>query len=161
MDFLVNWFQSLAEREKRVVGGGGLIACALFVFVVLVPLDRSVSRAHQRLAHKQSDLAWMHSVAPQLASLGPPVLAPTSQRSLIAIVDASAREAGLGTAVTDSKPVGPGGLRVRLDKANFDIVVGWLARLSDQRGVRVESAQVDASGAPGLVNATILLRAAQ
>jgi type II secretory pathway component PulM len=47
---------------------------------------------------------------------------------------------------------------VRLDKAPFDILVGWLARLADQHGVRVESASIDSSGEPGLVSAAVVLR---
>jgi type II secretory pathway component PulM len=47
---------------------------------------------------------------------------------------------------------------VRLDKASFDALVGWLARLAEQNGIRVESATVDAAGAPGLVSASLVLR---
>jgi len=153
------WFESLSARDRRMVIIGAIAAAVLLVCAILLPLDQSVSRAHERLAHKQSDLAWMRSVAPQLASAPSTVLAPSSQRSLIVIVDNSAREAGLGTALASSEPSGQGGLRVRLDKAPFDTIVGWLARLAEQRGIHVESATIDSAGAPGLVNAGIVLHA--
>jgi general secretion pathway protein M len=139
---------------------GGVAAAVLLIFAVLVPLDQSVARAHVRLEHKQADLAWMRSVAPRLASAGP-VNIPTSQRSLIVVVDNAAREAGLGKALTSSEPAGQGGLRVRLDNAQFDTLVGWIARLSEQHGIRVESATVDAVGPPGIVNAGIVLHGRQ
>jgi general secretion pathway protein M len=153
------WYQTLNERERRFVAVGCAVA-AVVLLVALVSLDRGVSHAAARLAREQRDLAWMQSVAPQLAAAGPAVSAPASQRSLIVVVDNSAREAGLGTALTSSEPSAQGGLRVRLDKAPFDALVGWLARLAEQHGVRVESATIDGAGAPGLVNAAIVLRAA-
>ena len=104
----------------------------------------------------------MRSVAPQLAAAGP--AAPgqrASQRSLIVIVDTAAREVGLGTALSSSAPMGSDGLQVRLDKAPFDTLVGWLERLSEQQGIRVESATIDSAGAPGIVNAGIVLQASR
>jgi general secretion pathway protein M len=157
---IVAWFQSLAERERRFVMGGA-IALIVVVLVGLLSLDHSVSRAHARLAHKQADLAWMRSVAPQLASSAPAVAAPTSQRSLIVVIDDAAREAGLGTALSSSEPSPQGGLRVELTKAPFDTLVGWLARLSEQHGIRVDSATIESAGAPGVVNAGIVLDAAR
>jgi general secretion pathway protein M len=154
------WYQGLAERERRFVLGGAVAAVLLLLFGVLLPLDQSVTRAQSRLAHKQSDLAWMRSVAPQLQ--GAPTVTPvSSSRSLIAVVDSSAREAGLGSSLTNSDPSGATGLSIRLDKAPFDTIVGWLARLSDQHGIRVERATVDSAGSPGLVNAGIVLQAQQ
>ena len=136
---------------------GAIAATALVLIGIVLPLDRSVARAHERVGRKQADLAWIRDVTPQLA--GASVVQPATQESLVVVVDRSAREAGLGTALTSSEPSGAGGLSVRLEKAPFDILVGWLARLADQNGVRVESATIDSSGPPGLVNAAVILRA--
>lgn len=148
---------SLNERERRIVTFGAIAATALVLIGIVLPLDRSVARAHERVGRKQADLAWIRDVTPQLA--GASVVQPATQESLVVVVDRSAREAGLGTALTSSEPSGAGGLSVRLEKAPFDILVGWLARLADQNGVRVESATIDSSGPPGLVNAAVILRA--
>src|SRR2546430_10736923 len=45
---------------------------------------------------------------------------------------------------------------VRLAKAPFDSLVGWLARLAQQNGVSVESATIEKTDTPGLVNAAIV-----
>jgi len=76
------------------------------------------------------------------------------------LIDSSARESGLGSALNSTEPGGPGALRVRLDRASFDTLVSWLAKLSQQNGVHVQSATIDAAGPPGLVNAGIELRTA-
>lgn len=158
MAAIAAWFRALNERERRLVAAAGAVAAVVVLFA-LISLDRGVGRAEAHLAHQRQDLAWMRSVAPRLAAAGPAAAPPSSQRSLIVIVDDSARESGLGTALTSSEPSPQGGLRVRLDKAPFDALVGWLARLARQNRIRVESATIDGAGAPGLVNAAIVLRA--
>jgi len=91
-------------------------------------------------------------VGPELASSGPVATKPSSQESLLVVVDRAARESAWAIRSPAASPVAPGRLRVRLEKAQFDILVGWLARLSEQNGIGVETASVDNAGAPGIVN---------
>src|SRR5205823_6642849 len=116
-----------------------------------IPLDRSVAHAHERLARKRADLTWMQGVALELAASAPPPAA--TGESLLVIIDRSARESGLAGALEGSEPGGPGSLSVRLAKAPFDALVGWLARLAQQNGISVESATIEKTDTPGLVNA--------
>ncbi|HTY51169.1 MAG TPA: type II secretion system protein GspM [Steroidobacteraceae bacterium] len=153
-------YRALSSREQRMVQ---LVAAALalaLLYTVFVPLDGSVARARARVLHKQQDLAWMQGVAPQLAAAAPVAPPPSSQRSLIAVIDSSARESGLGSALATSEPSGADGLRVTLNQASFDTLVAWLARLSQQNGIHVESATIDGTRTPGVVNAGIVLRTA-
>jgi general secretion pathway protein M len=146
---------ALPERERRYLLIGSAALALLVLLGVLLPLDRSVSHAQQRLQRKQTDLAWMQGVAPELAMTAP---APASSgESLLVIVDRSAREAGLAGALAGSEPGTQGSLSIRLEKAPFDALVGWLARLAAQNGVSVDSATIEKAGAPGLVNAAIVL----
>jgi general secretion pathway protein M len=152
------WWASLGAREKRFVIIGGAGALVLLVVGVVLPLNTSVSRAHQRIEQKQQDLAWMQSVAPELATAGPPATRRPSSESLVVIMDRAAREAGLSNALVNTEPSGRDGLRVRFEKARFDLLVGLLGRLAEQQGARVESASIDGAGEPGLVNAGLVLR---
>jgi general secretion pathway protein M len=146
---------ALPERERRLLVGGLALAAAIVVFGVVIPLDRSVAHAHERLARKHADLTWMQGVAPELAASAPPPAA--TGESLLVIIDRSARESGLGGALAGSEPGGPGSLSVRLAKAPFDTLIGWLGRLAQQNGVSVESATIEKADTPGLVNAAIVL----
>ena len=145
----------LSGRERRMVLAGAAIAALIVIAGILIPLDRSVAQAQQRIARKHADLSWMQSVAPELAQAAPPPSA--SGESLLLIVDRSARESGLAGALSGSEPGGPGSLSVRLEKAPFDTLIAWLARLAQQNGVSVDSAVIERTGAPGLVNANIVL----
>jgi general secretion pathway protein M len=144
---------SLSERDRRTLMIGGGIAVLLLLYII-IQLDSSVSSAHKRIAKKQQDLAWMQTVGPEIAAT--PVVNNGSQ-SLLVIVDRSARESGLGGSLAGSEPSGPGNLSVRLQKAPFSTLVTWLARLAQQNGIRVDSASIENSGSPGMVNAAIVL----
>jgi type II secretory pathway component PulM len=151
------WFENLTERDRRIVLLGAITAAAILLIALILPLQRSVAATAQRVERKRSDLAWMRSAAPQILAAGPAQSVPTTQESLIVVIDRTAHESGLGAALSSSQPNGDGALRVRLDKAPFDLVVAWLARLAEQNAIHVESATIDAGGA-GLVNAGLVLR---
>ena len=91
-------------------------------------------------------------VDPLLVGLALDVLA-------IAAISRVARESGLAGALAGSEPGGPGRLSVRLEKAPFDALIEWLAHLAQQNGVAVDSATIEKAGAPGQVNAAIVLHA--
>jgi type II secretory pathway component PulM len=147
---------TMTERELRMVQVGGVAVVLLLIFGVLVPLDSSVSKAKSRITQKQVDLAWMKSVAPVLA-VNQPVQTSNNGESLIVVVDRSARESGLDKSLAGSDPSGPGAIQVRMEKASFDAMIGWLSRLSQQNGIGVDTATIDSTGAPGIVNAALVL----
>ena len=146
---------SLSERDRRTLLIGGVVAALLLLYVV-IQLDSSVSSAHKRIVKKQTDLAWMRTAAPELAATGG-VHIGTNGQSLLVLIDSSARESGLANSLAGSDPAGPGGLSVRLQKAPFDTLILWLSRLSQQNGIRVDTASIESAGSPGLVNAALVL----
>ena len=146
---------SLSERDRRTLLVGAVIAALLLLYVV-IQLDSSVSSAHKRVLKKQTDLAWMRTAAPELAATGGMHIGANGQ-SLLVLVDSAARESGLASALAGSEPAGPGGLSVRLQKASFDSLIPWLSRLSQQNGIRVDTASIESAGSPGLVNAALVL----
>jgi type II secretory pathway component PulM len=148
---------SLSEKDLRTLKIGGIVAVLLLVYV-LIQLDSSVSSAHKRIVKKSDDLVWMRSHQMELASASQTLSGGAGGQSLLVIVDRSAHESGLASALAGSEPSGPNGLSVRLQKASFDNVVGWLGRLSQQNGIRVDSASIENAGSPGMVNAALVLR---
>ncbi len=148
--------RSLSPRDRRTLLVGAVIAAILLVFAVVLPLDDRVSHLHDQVAQKQTDLVWMRNAAPEIAAAGP--VRSSGGESLIVIVDQSAHEAGLGGSLAGSQPSGTGSLSVQLEKAPFDTLVAWLARLSQQNGVQIESATIDSAGPPGTVNASLVLK---
>jgi general secretion pathway protein M len=153
------WFDNLSERDRKIVTYGGAVVLVLVLLGIIMPLNRNIAQARERVSRKQGDLQFIQSVAPQLASVAPLSGAAATGESLVVLIDSSARESGLGKSLTNSQPTGDKGLRIRLDRVSFDAMVAWLARLSQQHGVRVESAEIESAGEAGLVNAGLVLKA--
>jgi general secretion pathway protein M len=156
---LQQWFDSLAPRDQRILRGGGIAVAAIVLVGVLLPLQRMVSAASQRVEQKQADLAWMRSAVPSVIASGPGPSSRATAESLVVLIDQSARESGLAKSLAGSQPSGSGSQRVQFNAADFNLLVAWLSRLSSQHGVRVESATFTAASAPGVVTATLVLRA--
>jgi type II secretory pathway component PulM len=145
---------SLSERDQRTLKIGAAIAALLLVYVI-IQLDSSVASAHKRLLKKQDDLTWIRNNGPELQ--GTASLRQTgSGESLLVVVDRSARESGLS--IVGSDPAGPGALNVRLQKVSFDTLIGWIGRLGQSNGIRVDNASIETAGSPGIVNASFVLR---
>ena len=157
-DAAMDWYRARNEREQRILRWGAVAAAVLLVLALVLPLQRAVSAARARVETKQQDLEWLQRAAPMLAgaaSLAPP---PDSQESLVVLIDRSARESGLAQSVTGSQPSGQGGQRVQFEKADFNLLVAWLARLTSQHGLQVESASFDSTAEAGIVNAAVVIR---
>jgi type II secretory pathway component PulM len=156
MDRLREWVFNLSPRERNLVyAAGGLLFVALVYGVLVLPVQTTHHRMAARVAQKQADLAWMQQRAPQAAAAAG-IAQGASGESLVALVDRTAREAGLASALRDQNPTGNSGIHLRFESASFDALIAWLASLQQQHGVAVDSATIAASG-PGLVNATISL----
>lgn len=151
----LQWYGSLAPRERKTVLYGGLAAAALLLVGGTWQLHASAAATAERLEAKRADLAWMQAVAPRLQAMP----AVRSDESLPLLVDRTARDAGLAQSLSGADPAGNGGLRVRFEGASFDALVIWLSRIQQERGLVVESASIDATEAEGLVNASLVLRA--
>lgn len=148
------WYAGLAERERRLVLWGGTAAAALLIVVLVVQLGSSVAAAEERVERRRQDLAWIEAVTPRLQAA--PIARPGEPLAIA--VDRMAREGGLGEKLASVEPASPGALRARFTGASFDSIALLLARLQKERGVVAETASVSASGEPGLVDATLVLR---
>ena len=153
------WYANLAERERRVVTLGAAAGVVLLLLAIILPLNRNIAQARQRITTKQGDLAFIQQATPQLAAAGPGSGEAATGESLVVLIDTSARESGIGKSLSSSQATADKGLRIRLENVPFDALVAWLARLTQSHGVRVETAEIEAAGEPGLVNAGLFLKA--
>jgi type II secretory pathway component PulM len=101
----------------------------------------------------------MRSVGGEVMALAvnaPSAVGPTGE-SLVVLIDRSARECGLSTALTGQTPSGENGMRVRFEGAEFDKLVVCLGSLQQAHSVGIESATIDRTAKPGFVNASLVL----
>jgi general secretion pathway protein M len=158
MSAVGTWYASQTPRDQRVLRIGAIVAALVAVIAIVVPLQRGLSRAREDVHRSQDDVSWMNSVSPTLVGAGPPVAARPANQSLVVLIANSAAESGLTRSLTATTPSGNGAMRVQLQNADFNLLLGWLHRLSTQQGVRVEDASISAAAGPGLVNVSAQLR---
>jgi general secretion pathway protein M len=160
MQNLKDRFNSLQPRERIIIVAGAILVLAVAIYVLaLAPLYSAVNAQAKRVAQKEADLAWMRGVAGEVAVLS--AAAPTrpgpSNESLVVLIDRAARECGLNQSLTGQTPNGENGIRVRLEAAEFDKLMTCLGNLQQMHAIDVESATIDRTGKPGLVNANLVL----
>lgn len=152
------WFRGLGQREQRAVIAGAGACLLLLLLAVWLPVERHVSNLEHRVQTKQADLAWLRSVAPQLAALRN-ASAAASGGSLVVLVDQVARDTGIARSLRGSQPGDNDTLSVRLEQVPFDALVSWAGELVQHHGVSVVSANIDGGAGAGTVGATFVLRA--
>ncbi len=158
MNALRQWLEGLVPRERNLVYlAAALLGIAVVYFAVVLPVTSAARAREVRIERKKSDLAWMRQAAPQVIAATAARSGADSGESLVVLVDRTARESGIGAAIRDQSPAGETGLQLRLEGASFDVLVAWLASLQQQYGVKVDSAIIGATNAPGLVNVSLTL----
>ena len=163
MQKLKDWYYGLKPRERAIVLGGAILVGLTAVYILaLAPFYNNVATLAESVEQKKADLAWMRSVAGEMQVLGAnqPMVATPTNESLVVLVDRTAREAGLSSALTGQTPNGETGIRVRLEAAAFDMAMMWLANLELSHSVAIESATFDRTQTPGLVNINLVLNRA-
>ncbi len=162
MSRLRDWFGALEQREQRVLlAGAGILLVLLLYVLIWQPLQSRHERAANGVVSGQATLGWMLEAAAEVRALqgsGTSAGNGLEGRSLLAVVDQSARRTGLGDALKRVEPEGAGAVRVWLEAASFDQMIGWLAGLSQQQGVQVDVISIERGDATGRVNARLTLQ---
>ncbi|NMQ19356.1 type II secretion system protein M [Candidatus Competibacter phosphatis] len=155
------WWETLSARERLlVIGGLGLTLALLGYALVWEPFRTSHRQLQQRVAEQRADLIWMRQAAREVKRLsGNAGTSPTRDgRSLLTLVDQTARAAGLASALKRVAPQGEDKLSAQLDGVEFDKLIPWLGMLEHDHRIAIVNLSIDRANATGLVNARIILR---
>ncbi len=158
------WWETLSTRERLwVVGGLGLMLLLLCYTQLWKPFRTSHRQLQQRTVEQRADLIWMRQAARAVKRLSGAAGARTASdgRSLLTLVDQTARTAGLKTALKRVTPQGEDKLSAQLDAVEFDKLIPWLGMLERDHHLTIVNLSVDRTGAAGLVNARVILREAR
>lgn len=158
------WWDGLGTRERLILAAGALVVVPLLLWALLWrPLVGGVARLEQDVSVQREQLRWMQNAAAEIGQLrgsGAQAAGGLGGRSLLAVVDQSARGAGLGNGLKRIEPESTDAVRVRLEGVPFDAVVQWLDELSRQFGVLASLVSIEREAAPGQVNVRLTLHAA-
>lgn len=154
------WWENLGARERGLIVVGTVLVMMLLSYVLAwEPLRNSDRRLRQNVAERRADLAWMRQAAEEIKRLGGAGAARpvADNRSLLTLVDQTARATGLGAALKRVAPQGDDKLSAQLDGAEFDKLIPWLSALERDQAIAIISLNVDRTDAPALVNARVVL----
>ncbi|UCC56330.1 MAG: type II secretion system protein M [Gammaproteobacteria bacterium] len=157
-----DWLAGLAPRERVIVYAVAALLVVILIYVVLVqPLYSRYDRLESNVAQQRETLQWMQQNAVTVGQLkgAKPAAEGLAGRSLLSVTDAAARAANLGSALKRVEPEGSDAVRVWLDGAAFDVVVGWLEVMSSRYGADVDTITLERAQAVGRVNVRLTLRA--
>lgn len=156
------WFLSLAPRERLMVSvATAVVSLALIFLLAWEPLASRVAQLQQSVEEKQALKQWMRQAsaeARRLRGVAAGASDAGNNRSLLAVVDQTSKQAQLGSAVKRIQPDGQDLVRVNLEQAAFDDVVMWLGNLQRSYGVKVVDAALDRQADAGRVNARLTLK---
>jgi general secretion pathway protein M len=154
------WFMALEARERRLVTAGGVVLVLLFIYVLMIdPLTSAYAELQDNVAHQKQTLLWMQQSARQVQGLKRSSSGPATGlggRSLLAVVDQSARSGGLGSAIKRIEPEGSKSVKVWLEQASFDQMILWLGQLTRAYQVEPDAITIEPLG-EGRVNVRLTL----
>lgn len=158
------WWMELDGRERLLlIGAGSFLALVLVFLLAIEPLYTATAELEERIEKKRVDLAYVQRGAQRIAASGgqrpPRQNNNSSSRPLVVIVDQTARSAQLGNKLNQNQAGADGrSIKVRFEDAPFDAVVPWLASLGTRHSIDVETATIERSGGPGLVDVSLTLK---
>lgn len=154
------WFDKLEARERLlVIGGAAVLLLLMFYSLVWSPMFERNAALKLGIAEQQETLNWMRVSAGKVKALkraAGGAATGLGGRSLLSVVDESARGSGLGGSIKRIEPDAAKGVKVWLEGASFDQMILWLGGLDRQYQVEISSITVEPQGT-GLVNARISL----
>jgi general secretion pathway protein M len=155
-----DWFFGLEPRERMLFSAGGVLLLLLLLYVMIwEPIAGGYSSLKENVDTKQQTLAWMQQAAAQINALKRSAAGGAQGlggRSLLAVVDQSARTGGLGDAIKRIEPEGSKGVKVWLEGAAFDPMIIWLGKLSKSYQIQPSIITLEPVG-NGRVNARLTL----
>lgn len=150
---IANWYTALSERDRTIVKAlSVLFIIAIFISWVWQPMVKANKTAETRLASELKFHTFMKENAHKVSS---GQVSSNSGGSILGTVNQLAKVKGL--TLKRFEPEGSNGLRVWLDKVEFNKVIDWLELLEAEKGISVEQISIDKVNS-GIVNLRAVLK---
>jgi len=155
-----DWFAGLESRERLLVSGGGVVLLVLLLYLMIwEPIAGNYRALNEGVAEQRKTLVWMQQAAVELKQLqrsGSGTARGLGGRSLLSVVDQSARSGGLGPAIKRIEPEGNKGVKVWLEGVAFDPMILWLGKITRTYQIETSIITIEPQGG-GRVNARLTL----
>lgn len=156
-DQLRAYWQSRSSRDREIIVAISAIVLIMVLYAYLwLPMNEARDRLRKELPKLRGAAQQMEMQAKEVAQLrGTPT--PTASGAAQDVIDKSAERAGLKGELTQVTSLSSERTQVTLNAVAFDRWVEWTRTLASESALRVESAQVTATGEPGMVKVQAVL----
>ncbi len=156
------WWDTLQSRERMLVTmAAAFVGFVIAYFAIWSPIAESREQRKVRVENKHETLAWMKQKkleVEQLKRINPNLFnQATDTRSLLAIVDAGAKQMGIRPAIKRIEPSGENKVQVWLEDMSFDFLIVLLGELNRRNHIQIADASFDKSDQIGKVSGKVTL----
>ncbi len=155
-----DWFANLEPRERLLISSGGVVLLVLLLYLMIwEPVAGNYQALKDGVAEQKKTLLWMKQSAAELQVLrrrGSTNARGLGGRSLLAVVDQSARSGGLGPSIKRIEPEGSKGVKVWLEGVAFDPMILWLGKITRTYQIETSLITIEPQGG-GRVTARLTL----
>lgn len=159
---LKEWWNALAEREKRMLTIGSF-STAIFLFYALIwsPYLNRVTDLRKQILTQQKTLSWMQTADKEIRKLESehtPKAVTLSPVELLAYLQKQIADSGLTAA--QLKQISNDSVQMQFQKVDFDRLIGFLIKVAQEQSVTITQMSAIADVSPGVVNAEVTLKIA-
>lgn len=148
MDNIKTWFNSLSQRERKLVFAASIVAIiGIFYFAIWSPLHNAIALQKESVQKDSELLVWTQEQANRATFLRQSSNSNSFTGSLTQLVNQTTRSARIP--VSRLQPQGDD-LLVYIDEVEFNQYINWLANL-EQRGVVIVVSDVSETDAQGFI----------
>jgi type II secretory pathway component PulM len=149
----IDWYTELPARDAQIVKIlGGLIVITLIITWLIKPIIDGKNTAQSTLS---SELKFHHNLKENAYLLGSSSDSSSSGGSILSMVNSLAKAKGVQ--LKRFEPEGKGGLRIWLEKVNFDSAIDWLELMESEKGISIDQISIDKVD-NGVVNIRAVLK---
>ena len=157
-----DWWLSRQPRERLILMLGGALSVATLLYLLAwEPLAQESTNLANRVKAQSKTLVWMQQASQQIKQLrtqSPNLARRADQRSLLSIVDSSAKRAKIRKPMQRIEPEGKSGVKLWIENVDFDALIRWLGGVERQSGLIVRRATISRNEAtPGKVDSRLSL----
>lgn len=150
------WFNTLEQREQRlVIALGAVFVITIVYFMLLKPLQERMVKAERDVQRNQQLLSWVETNAAKIMQLrAQGGVTASGNGSIEQRVNQSARRFNL--TVNRLQPQNSK-MQVMIDKAPFNTILQWVQALQLEQGLAVEIADFREDSQTGFVKTRIVV----
>jgi general secretion pathway protein M len=151
------WYRRLPDRDQFLFNSCLVLVLALIIVVtLLLPAGRYAVNSVSAYQQARDDYQWLQTNEQAALKAAAASAEPADANSLLSTAVSSAQAFGLE--FSRYEPTADGDLRIWLDKARFESLVGWLQDIAVRHQLNVDTLTVSPEADNGLVNVRLEIK---